>query len=660
MTCKQRSLSTNVVRLGVLLAALAALTVGCSVPDPVDAPECPGCEDVQCDTCEKTVCNTCDVPDLSCPTCQEIRCDFGAEPDLLEDTAPELDIVPEMPEEIDVEEPDLPPACDGEANCPDYGICEGLVTAVCVDGQWKCIYDGIVGLEWGGEFTCDGLDNDCDGLVDEELLPPKSFCMEEGVCLGLIPQCTGGSGWSCNYEQLTGYEADTETLCDGLDNNCDGEVDEGLCQVCIPGDVDCASLTTEPGELTQYVTCNADGNGWTLADCEPAGDLCMGQGQCTRPDEWQVNDYVTNSQSAPTVTRVGNELVIAWQSDNQDGGGQGIYFKTIGLAGDEGLPELRANLVTLAAQQAPAAVSLADGTFFLGWESDGQDGSTMGLFGRNYVLGEEWLAGSEFPLTLTTENAQTGLSTVNLGNGDAALLWENQTADGVRVYGARIAADGWLMPMEEDLSSEAAVVDRAPAGVQIAPDKILVAWQRKTGLNHDVLMRAVSGIGGDWSLEQKKNVGAKPDDNETLPVVAGSGNSVFVGWVEELGNKGCYKRFTEKDGQPGVYDLDTPSMTGCIQPTGGTFASLQLAGDGAGGVIAAWQESEGASHNLFVRHLNADAEWSDAVDLEFGVELSSDDAFTLIHLGAGKVLVVWSKKALAQNGLDIFARFLDF
>ena len=641
------------------LAALGALAlaVSCSIPDPVQEPACPNCQDVQCDTCDRTPCGTCDVPDSSCPTCQEIRCDYAKQPDI-PDVTEELDILPELPDDVDVEEPDLPPQCEGEPDCPDYGICKDKVGAVCVNGEHKCIYAGIEGLEWGGELTCDGQDNDCDGLVDEGLVPPKGMCKEEGVCKGLVPVCTGAAGWNCNYDDLAAYE-EVETLCDGLDNNCDGEVDEGLCASCEPGAVACAGPDTLEGEPNQFVTCQPDGNGWTLSDCPVPEDACMGPGECTRADEWRLNDYVTNSQTAPAVTRVGDELIVVWQSDNQDGGGQGIYFKTFTTTGDEGLPELRANIYTVGPQQSPAVTALGDGIFFVGWESDGQDSSSMGLFGRNYVLGAEWLAGSEFPLTLTVENAQTGLATVPLDTGDAALLWENQAADGKRIFGARIASDGWLMPQEEDLSAEGGVTDSHPAGVQTGANKMLLVWQRKIGLNFDVLMRGVSGLSGSWNPEQKKGAAAKPDDNETLPAVTRSGDSVFVGWVEELGNAGCYKRFSENPGQPGVYDLDTPSMSGCIQPTGGTFAALQLAGDGQGGVIAAWQETEGASNNLFVRHLDSDAQWGDVVDVEFGAEMPATDAFQLLYLGNGKTIIVWSKKEITQNGLDVFARFLS-
>lgn len=75
--------------------------------------------------------------------------------------------------------------------------------------------------------VCDGLDNDCDDQVDEELAPPLC-ALQDGVCSGATSTCGGGSGWlPCTaLEYGPDYEVD-ETLCDGKDNDCDGEVDEG-------------------------------------------------------------------------------------------------------------------------------------------------------------------------------------------------------------------------------------------------------------------------------------------------------------------------------------------------------------------------------------------------------------------------------------------------
>ncbi len=76
----------------------------------------------------------------------------------------------------------------------------------------------------GGVEICDGLDNDCDGEVDNHLGNPPVVCLRLGVCMGVEPRCDGEAGWVCPYPDT--YQRD-EDLCDGVDNDCDGAVDEG-------------------------------------------------------------------------------------------------------------------------------------------------------------------------------------------------------------------------------------------------------------------------------------------------------------------------------------------------------------------------------------------------------------------------------------------------
>jgi hypothetical protein len=75
--------------------------------------------------------------------------------------------------------------------------------------------------------TCDALDNDCNGAVDD--MPPRACYSGPagtegvGVCGAGRQQCSAGSWLGCEGEVLPSVE-----ICDGYDNDCDGAVDDGL------------------------------------------------------------------------------------------------------------------------------------------------------------------------------------------------------------------------------------------------------------------------------------------------------------------------------------------------------------------------------------------------------------------------------------------------
>ncbi|QDG51825.1 hypothetical protein FIV42_14060 [Persicimonas caeni] len=183
-------------------------------------------------------------------------------------------------------------ATDAGGECPDSGepgICKPGVE-VCTSGTLECepvIQPGTVAE------VCDDLDNDCDGEVDEDATDatryyPDSDGDNYGVsgnptryCPGDVPSGVAINWGDCDDGDPRRYPTNPET-CDGVDNDCDTDVDE-------PG---------AQGSLVWYEDVDGDGFGdpnTATSQAYCAGDTTIPlNSPVSQAGDCNVNNYMIN------------------------------------------------------------------------------------------------------------------------------------------------------------------------------------------------------------------------------------------------------------------------------------------------------------------------------------------------------------------------------
>lgn len=131
--------------------------------------------------------------------------------------------------------------CEFDDKCPDEEIC---IAAYCTPIR---------------EEVCDGIDNDRNGEIDEDLAPRRCYTGPEGtagvgICRSGLELCIDGAWTACAGERHPVVEEHI-LLCDGRDNDCDGCPDNnydpvtGECEDAEPQEYDIIVIMDVSGSM---------------------------------------------------------------------------------------------------------------------------------------------------------------------------------------------------------------------------------------------------------------------------------------------------------------------------------------------------------------------------------------------------------------------------
>ncbi len=170
--------------------------------------------------------------------------------------------------------------------------------------------------------VCDGVDNDCDGSVDEGVL--ATFYVDSdndgyGSTASAVQACTQPSGYvisdgDCDDSQPSAFPGGVE-VCDSVDNDCDGSVDEGVLTTWY-ADADSdgygsasssmGACAAPSGHVASNTDCNdadADVNPGATEICNGVDDDCNG---ATSENGTVTFTSASGAQSSATATFSGS------------------------------------------------------------------------------------------------------------------------------------------------------------------------------------------------------------------------------------------------------------------------------------------------------------------------------------------------------------------
>ncbi len=261
----------------------------CAPSDPAADPAT-GCAPPTGDACLDT--QTCDEANDRCVTDCAVSGDADGDGESSIDCGghdcddASADVNPSHAETCDAIDNDCNPATIGTTDLD----ADGAVSSACCNpgasgGPATCgtdCDDGRAEVSPTERESCDGLDNDCNGMTDENVL--LTFYGDGdgdgyGVAGTTMMGCVAPTGYAaqsgdCNDASAAVHPGVTET-CNLVDDDCVGGVDDGLSCSCTNGMMQ--SCGTDQGECMRGMqTCSGGTWGMCMGETGPAAETCNG------------------------------------------------------------------------------------------------------------------------------------------------------------------------------------------------------------------------------------------------------------------------------------------------------------------------------------------------------------------------------------------------
>jgi len=365
----------------------------------------------------------------------------------------------------------------------------------------KYLLDGILSFYFGGDLALT-LGNSCHTLITQPLIldqhgwePRTSIPMDERVS-----KISAKQFWTEDRTSSTGVSSLSRSCVISLVGGTAGFIisknplpflmglsacfPKVLAQQKIGGEFQVNTYTSLDQQYSTIATLN-NGNfvvAWQSNGQDGDGDGVYGQifdRNATKVgNEFKINSYVTYSQRYPSTTDLkSNNFAVTWSSDGNDGDGFGIFGQLFDNNGLKIGNEFQINTYTTSYQVWPSISALPNTNFVVNWDSIGEDGSSSGVYGQ-LLGGTGAKVGIEFQINTFVNASQQSSSVASLFDGRFLVSWmsHQQDGDGWGVYGQLFEENGTRIGNEFQVNAYSILDQWSPSVARLSNSSFVISW----------------------------------------------------------------------------------------------------------------------------------------------------------------------------------------
>ncbi len=371
----------------------------------------------------------------------------------------------------------------------------------------------------------------------------------------------------------------------------------------------------------------------------------------------------TGDQDCPVVISDGlGGAIFAWQ-DHRGGDGWDIYVQR---ADSDGALQWAADGVALCTagwdQTLPAAVSDGQGGAIIAWQD--RRGPHSDIYAQRIDAAGALLWRSDGVAVCAAPGDQLSPVLIDDGEGGAVVAWEDgRGGSGLDIYAQKIAASGTARWAADGVAVCGAASDQTGlSAIGDAAGGAILAWQDARNGSYDVYAQRVESSSAlRWSDNGTEICAMTGHQISPAMVGDGAGGAIIV-WPDARSGS-SYDVYGQRVSPAGAVQWLPNGMAVCTAAGDQTF--LAAAGDGAGGMVVAWQDARGPGYDIYAQRLDPDGnrEWPAA-----GVPVcdAPEDQRSPVAVAAsatvdgppGGAMVLWLDRR-GGAGSDVYAQSID-